>query len=370
MRFNGRNASAPVVVTEPVQAGEEAGRAEPPPRDSGASPYWRAVQDALLLAGVLLVWLLLFRPAIGIPIMWNIILPVLPAFFVLSTGLWRNICPMATFSLLPRRFGLSRRRVMSPKLAGLLGLASVAALFLILPLRHLLLNTNGPTTALMLVLASGIACAMGFVFQWRSGWCTSLCPIHPVEKLYGFSPLTTVENMRCGSCGKCTLICPDSTRFMTLVHTGPSRLERWVGHGLTGGFFGFVFGWYQLPDFHGHVGAADIIACYIWPFGGAATSLAIYAAARKWLCRSKTAKTTLVRIFAAAAVSTYYWHRLPALAGFGPYPGSGMLYDLTGVLPIWVPVIIQVLTTLFFAWFMVLRRRSNASWMLRPAYET
>lgn len=370
MRFNGRSASAPVIVTEPAHATVEAGRVEPPPPDSGASPLWRIVQDVLLLAGVLLVWLLLFRPATGIIIMWNVIIPILPAFFVLATGLWRNICPMATFSLLPRRLGLSRRQVMSPRLAGLLGLSSVAALFLILPFRHLLLNTNGPMTALMLVLASGIACAMGFAFQWRSGWCTSLCPIHPVEKLYGFSPLTTVKNMRCGSCGKCTLPCPDSTRFMTLLHTGPSRLEKWVGHVMTGSFVGFVFGWYQLPDFHGHVGAAEIIACYIWPYGGAAASLAVYAAARKWLCRSKQSQTTLVRVFAAAAVSTYYWHRLPELAGFGPHPVSGVLYDLTGVLPIWVPLTIQMLTTLFFAWFLVVRRRSNTSWMIRPAYET
>lgn len=369
MKINGRSASAPVVVAEPVHASAEAAREEPPPPDSGASPLWRVVQDALLLAGVLLVWLLLFRPPIGLTIMWNVIIPSLPAFFVLATGLWRNICPMASFSLLPRRFGLSRRRVMSSRLAGLLGLASVAALFLILPLRHFLLNSSGPITALMLILASGIACAMGFVFQWRSGWCTSLCPIHPVEKLYGFSPLTTVKNMRCGSCGKCTLPCPDSTRFMTLLHTGPSRLERLVGHFMTGSFVGFILGWFQLPDYQGHVGAAEIIACYIWPYGGAAASLAVYAAAGKWLCRSKQSKTILVRVFATAAVSSYYWYRLPELAGFGPHPGSGMLYDLTGVLPIWAPMASQVLTTLFFAWFMLVRRRSSTSWMIRPAYE-
>ncbi len=370
MRFNGRSASLPVVVTEPVYAGEEAGRVESPPPDSGAFQHWRAVQDAVLLAGVVLVWLLLFRPAMGVVIMWRVILPALPALFVLATGLWRNICPMATFSLVPRRLDFSRRRVMSPLLAGRLGLASVVALFLILPLRHLSLNTNGPMTALMLVTASGIAASMGVIFQWRSGWCTSLCPIYPVEKLYGFSPLTTVKNMRCGSCGKCTLICPDSTRGMTSVNTGPSRLAKWVGHGMTGSFVGFVFGWYQLPDFSGHVGSAEIIACYIWPFGGAAATLAVYAAAHKWLCRSKTAKITLVRVFAAAAVSTYYWYRLPALAGFGPRAVYGVLYDLTGVLPNWVPVMSQILTTLFFAWYMVLRRRSNTSWMIRPAYET
>ncbi|MBI3582027.1 MAG: ferredoxin [Nitrospinae bacterium] len=370
MRFNGRSAAPPVAAAGPVYAGEEAGRTESPPPDSGAFRHWRAVQDAMLLAAVVLVWLLLFRPAIGVTIMWNVIVPTFPALFVLATGLWRNLCPMGTFSLLPRRLGFSRRRVMSPGLAGLSGLASVAALSVILPLRHLSLDSNGTMTALMLMSASGIAVAMGVVFQWRSGWCTSLCPIHPVEKLYGFSPLTTVENMRCGSCGKCSTPCPDSTRSMTSVNTVPSRLGGLVGHGLTGGFVGFVFGWYQLPDFEGRVGAAEILACYVWPFGAAAATLVVYAAARKWLCRSKTAQMTLVRVFAAAAVSAYYWYRLPALAGFGPNPGTGMLYDLTGVLPVWVPAITQALTTSFFAWFMLVRRRTNASWMVRPAYET
>ena len=37
-------------------------------------------------------------------------------------------------------------------------------------------------TALMLLIAAGIAFALGIAFEWRSGWCASLCPIHPVEK--------------------------------------------------------------------------------------------------------------------------------------------------------------------------------------------
>jgi len=363
-----KNPFLPVIATEFVKTTDEAGVELQSP-GSETLPYWRVLQGVLLLAGALLVGVLLFQPAIGLAIMWNVLIPIAPALLVMAPGLWRNICPMATFSLLPQSLGFSRKRLLSHQWAGLLGLMSVAALFLIVPLRHISLNTNGPMTALMLMFAAGIAVSMGFVFEWRSGWCTSLCPFHPVEKLYGFSPPITVKNMRCDSCGKCTAPCPDSTRSMTPVITGPSPLARWVGHGLTGGFVGFIFGWYQTPDFHGRIGAAEIIAGYLWPLGCAAVSLAIYAASRKWLCRSKSAHNTLVRVFAAAAVSTYYWYRIPALAGFGPYPGDGLLYDLTGALPSWAPVICQMLTTSFFAWFMVLRQRTNASWMIRPAFD-
>ena len=42
-----------------------------------------------------------------------------------------------------------------------------------------------------------------------------------------------------------------------------------------------------------------------------------------------SAPGALPKVFAAAAVCTYYWYRLPALAGFGPHPGTGLLVDLT-----------------------------------------
>jgi len=75
-----------------------------------------------------------------------------------------------------------------------------------------------------------------------------------------------------------------------------------------------------------------------------------------------------VKVFATAAVSTYYWYRIPALAGFGPYPGTGLLYDLSGVLPD-ISLISHVLTTLFFVWFLLVRNNPGISWLKRPPYE-
>ncbi len=353
-----------IAATGLVEATTETGR--PEIAALSAPACWRGVQNLLLLAGASLVWLLLFRPAIGLTVMWNMLIPVAPALIVVAPGLWRNVCPMATVSLLPRYLDWSGGRILSRRSAGLLGLISVSALFLIVPLRHISLNTDGPMTALMLVVAAAVAMATGIAFERRSGWCTSLCPIHPVEKLYGFAPAITVGNMRCDCCGKCTTPCPDSTRSMTSVMTGPEPIARWVGHGLTGGFVGFVWGWYQVPDYQGPIGTMEIVASYLWPFGCASVSLLAYLGARKWLCRSQSARNTLVRVFAAAAVSTYYWYRIPALVGFGLYPDTGLLYDLTGVLPDWAPLISHALTTSFFAWFLMLRQSPNASWMVRP----
>lgn len=330
---------------------------------------WRIAQAILLLAGIVLFGLLLFRPELGLIVMWNMLIPAAPGLLVVAPGIWRNVCPLSTMSLLPRRLALSRKIILPRRWAGRLALFSVALLYLIVPLRHIALDTNAPMTALMLLTAAVAAMGMGLLFDWRSGWCTSLCPIHPVERLYGFAPPITVRNMRCDSCSACTGPCPDSTRSMTPVITTASPLDKLVGHGFTGSFTGFVYGWYQLPDLKGPLDAAQVATAYLWPLGGAALSLAVYLSCRKWLCLTRSSRDTLVRVFGASAVSTYYWNRIPALVGFGPFPGTGLLYDLSGVLPAWVPMFFQLSAVAFFFWFMVSRSSANTSWMKRPAFD-
>jgi len=79
----------------------------------------------------------------------------------------------------------------------------------------------------------------------------------------------------------------------------------------------------------------------------------------KFTCRLKQINLTpflfLIRLFAMAAIATYYWFRLPMLFGYAELPNNSMLIDLTGVLPGWFPQALQVATTAFFAWFMLFR---------------
>jgi hypothetical protein len=328
--------------------------------------YWRIAQYVMLAVGVALVALLQFAPDIGIKIMWNVIIPVAPALVTLAPGLWRNICPMSTFSLLPRRFGLSFRIKMPNWIAAVLGVISVVALFVIVPLRHTSLNINGLTTVMMLATAASIAMMMGMFFEWRSGWCTTLCPIHPVERLYGFAPALTVKNARCNTCQQCTTPCPDSMPSMTSTMTGPLWIQKQLGNFMAGSFFGFVVGWFQVPDFHGTVGTREVLIAYAWPFGGAIVSFVIYKAIQDSIAKSPNARKLLLKIFAAAAVSTYYWYRIPALAGFDPR--SGLLYDISHLLPNWFPIASHIVTTSFFFWFLVIRTTSGVSWQKRPPF--
>ena len=328
--------------------------------------YWGLLQVALLIAGMVLCMTLLLWPTVGIDIMWNMLIPVAPALIVVAPGLWRNICPMATLSLLPRRFGWSRRRILSRSRAGVFLAVGLVGLLLIVPLRHLSLNTDGPATALMLFLSALVAFSAGTVYELRSGWCNSLCPIHPAEKLYGMSPAITPVNARCDTCHQCSTPCPDSTRSMTPVVTGPALIERIVGHVMAGGFVGFIWGWYRVPDFAASaVNLNEVVSAYSWPFAAGIVTLTVYLVIRTWVCQNPADRRLLVKLFATAAVSTYYWYRIPALLGFGPFPGSGMLWDLSKSLPD-LQMVSRVLTTSFFVWFLLLRDDPRASWLTRP----
>lgn len=335
------------------------------PHRFDAASRWRLAQYAALLGGVALIVTLLLRPVLGLDILWNGLIPLAPALIVVAPGLWRNICPMATFSLLPRQLGFSRRVRLSRRSAAILNVIGLTALLLIVPYRHLGLNTNGGATAVMLLTAASLAFALGTVFDLRSAWCNQLCPIHPAEKLYGQMPAITLDNARCDRCRQCSVPCPDSTRSMHPLVTTNSPIAKAAGHAMAGGFAGFVWGWYRTPDFAGAaVQAVDVVAAYAWPFGAGVATLAIYGLAYR-LFPGGASRRLLLRLFAAAAVCTYYWYRIPALAGFGPHPGSGMLVDLRDAWP-GLPALSRVATTSFFVWFLLLRRDSGKSWTLRP----
>lgn len=333
--------------------------------ESHTSIVWYVVQYLLLSSGVGLVVTLILKPEVGLHLLWNGLIPLAPLLVVVAPGLWRNVCPMATFSLLPWRLGLSAKQKMSQEAAGRAALIGLLGLLLIVPLRHILLNTDGPATALMLLISAAIAFFMGWRYELRSGWCNTVCPIHPAERLYGQAPALTLSNARCDKCYQCSTPCPDSTKAMSPIISGTNQLARLTGHIMAGCFVGFIWGWYRIPDYGISVGMDRVIEAYGWPFGAGAVTLAFYAILQRWVCKTTEHRTLLVRLYAAAAVSMYYWYRVPSLIGLGPHPGSGMLIDLSASLPDF-PVYSHIVTTVFFLWFMILRKSPKNSWLKRP----
>ncbi len=331
--------------------------------DRGVPSLWRVVQRIVWLLGAAIVGSLFAWPTVGLQAFWNVLIPVAPALLVFAPGVWRNICPLATTALLADRMELSKGSRLSIPAQGRLFLAGVLLLAMIVPLRRLFLNASGPATGITLLVAAAAALLLGWKFGRKSPWCAGLCPVYPVERLYGIGPAVTPANARCSECRRCSLPCPDSTPAFDPNRAARTPARRAAGTLLVGGFVGFVFGWFQVPDFTAGDGWRHLASIYGLPLAGGGATLALYLFVR-CLCSERL----LARLFAAAAVSCYYWFRLPMLFGFGEHPGFGVLLDLSGVLPPWAPLVSRAGTTaLFLAWFLAGAGR-NRPWSVRPPF--
>lgn len=317
---------------------------------------WRIAQAAVWAVGVAIVAALVFAPEIGLHALWNVLIPVAPALLAVAPGLWRNICPLGTTSLLPAKLGFGRAPL-SPSAQGALALGGVALLVAIVPLRHASFNFNGPASAALLAGAAAAAVAAGFAFKSKSGWCSGLCPVQPVERLYGPAPVASLPNAHCTACVRCVARCPDSAPDPNRTLDGDLPARRVAATLMTGGFAGFVWGFFQVPD-----GATALASLYGPPMIGAAVTLAAYLTIRPLAGRR------LDRAFAALAIGAYYWFRIPMLFGFGAHPGDGVLVDLRGALPAWFPIASVATTSLLVAAWFASRSLVSRAWLVRPPY--
>lgn len=333
----------------------------------GLSPrsrlIWRMIQISIWFAGVCILYHLIFRPTVGIHLFWNILIPVAPLLLVVGVGIWRNICPMASFSLFPRHMGFSKRKKITIAQTGKLNLIAVIFLLLIVPLRHAIFDKNGLATAILILSLGVIAVITSFFYEWKSAWCSGLCPVHPVEKLYGIKNQLSLPNAHCDLCHRCVTPCPDTTPGIHPLSTEKTNYHKIAGLLMVGGFPGFIWGWFHVPDSVSMAGPSQWITVYLFPFLGLFVTGGLFLILKRYID-----KKILIPVFSAASVSCYYWFRIPALFGFGIFPGDGMLVDLRGTLPEWSLTIAAMAATLFFFWWTVVRREDEIRWVNRPAY--
>lgn len=333
---------------------------------SNAILTWRIVQAAVWLVGAAILTCLLFFPATGVLLFWNILIPVAPALFVIGAGIWRNVCPLATTILLPRHFDLSQRKRLTVTQLAKLNLVAVIALYLIVPLRHAVFNNSGFATGILIIGMAVTGIVLGFFYEWKSAWCSGLCPVHPVEKLYGGNVLFSLPNAHCDQCMNCVIPCPDST-----ANINPKTSTKTIYHQLTGmliigGLPGFIWGWFHVPDATVISSFSNFLNVYEMPFLGFSATLILYGVLS--ITIDHQYDRSLTNIFAAAGVSCYYWFRIPSLFGFGKFAGDGLLVNLRGVLPEWSIPAITISLTLFFFYWLVFRKQNRQSWVIRPPF--
>jgi hypothetical protein len=166
----------------------------------------------------------------------------------------------------------------------------------------------------------------------------------------------------------CVVPCPDSTPGISPAAGKKNTWQKLSGLLMVGGFPGFVWGWFHVPDHHSISTAGELFEMYLFPVSGTLVSMFIYLLLREVMPAKM--KQPLVNIFAAAAVSCYYWYRIPALFGFGYFKTDGILVDLSHTIsPLTLKLVIVGISLLFF-WWIVLNSPKSRSWLIRPAFDS
>ncbi|MBJ8348806.1 FAD-dependent oxidoreductase [Antrihabitans sp. YC2-6] len=170
---------------------------------------WQAIRVVSILTYLFVIVLLFVRPAAGLFIFFGVIVPVLPALFLVAPGLWRNICPLAATNQIPRVLGFTRALNPPDWVRNRGYLVAMALFFGIAGSRLAGLDQSAAATGVVLALVATVAFTGGYVFKGKSGWCSSICPLFPLQRAYAQTPFVTVPNSHCPSCVGCAKNCYD-----------------------------------------------------------------------------------------------------------------------------------------------------------------
>jgi hypothetical protein len=277
---------------------------------AGGRPLWRIAQGAGVLLTVVLLVALWIRPAVALHVLWDMVIPLLPAVFLVNPHLWRNACPLATLNDGASRWAV--RSQIDPAVTRAGWVVGLGLLFVLVPARRFLFNEGGPALALTIVVVAIIALVGGFQVSRRAGFCSSICPVLPVEKLYGQSPLVSLAQVRCVACTVCTPIgCIDLAGPKTIAQTiGPLRRDTgWIRTAFgafAAAFPGFIIAYFTTEN--GPLSAAPAVYARVAGF-----SLASYAAVAAVVAAFRLRAAVAVPVLGACALGLYYWYSTPTL---------------------------------------------------------
>lgn len=276
------------------------------------------------LAGFLATVVGLFTlPEAALRLVWFVVVPALPAVFLVNAELWRNVCPLATLNTV---VGDEQGLPLGPVASRFAAVAGVVLLLAAIPMRVAVFNDSATATGVLLGAVGLFALLSGVPFQRKAGFCNSVCPILPIERLYGQSPLVRVENVRCTPCHVCTrAACYDlnpGRSGLQIMGAGASRLP-WIF--LPFGAFALSFPGVILGYAVASSGDGGIATIAV---GGAASWLALASACAVGQVPPATA------LLAAAALSgtAFYWSVPPAVqAAFGWPTWATVLLRVVGL---------------------------------------
>ena len=258
------------------------------------------------------------RPATGLFVFWRIIIPLLPILFFLAPGVWRNVCPLAAANQLPRLFGFSRSWNPPRFLRERGYVVAISLFFVIVATRKVILNDNGTALAILLAALLCMAFLGGIGFKGKSGWCSSICPLLPVQRLYGQTPFVTVRNNHCEPCVGCAKNCYDASPEVAYQTDLNDRDMWWATprQFFAGAFPSVVLAFAMVPSASGSNWWTIYVAfaCYIGL--SAATFFALEA-------KTPVTRGQLAAVYGGIAINLFYFFNGPTAAD--------TVHQLTGV---------------------------------------
>jgi nitrite reductase (NADH) large subunit len=310
---------------------------------------WHALRALSVAAAAGLAWLLVLRPEQGLFLLWQLVIPIVPAVFLVAPGLWRNACPLAALNQLPRLAGFTKGLAHTPAIREYSFVVGIAAFFALVSARKFLFNGDGLATAVLIFGALGLAFLGGVFFRGKSGWCSSVCPLLPVQRLYGQTPFVTVPNSHCRPCVGCTKNCYDFNPKVAYLADQYDDDRRYVGYRrfFAAVFPGFVAAFYLVPD----PPAVTVPRMYFEFAAYMAVSLAAFTTLETF---AKVRANTLTALFAAVAFNVYYWFSAETIVG-----AVGELAQ-TNPAPVWAWVIrgaVLAVTVVWLARTLLVERR-------------
>jgi len=294
---------------------------------------WTVARWVVLLVTVGLIASFWIWPSGSLSVLWYVLIPVLPAVFLINVELWRNVCPLATLNVLT---GSSvGTRVLGRNLGRVAGVVGILLLAIMVPARRFAFNTDASVLGLTVIAVCLLALVGGLVFDMKGGFCTAVCPVLPVERLYGQRPLLTVPNARCTPCSVCTKagcldLNPERSAVIALGAAG--RSARWVvtPYGAFAlAFPGFVVSYYLLADVAWTEAVSVYASVALWAAGSWFVLAALFLGTR-------TRSATALLICAGLSVGLYYWFAPPGIAtafglsGWFVWPARAAALSLVG----------------------------------------
>ena len=270
---------------------------------------WGVAQWVALVATVAVIAGLFLSPDTTLLVLWSVIIPLVPASLLITPKAWRNVCPLATLNMLTA--GRINRRPQPIGFGSGANTLGIVLLVALVPARHFIFNTNGPVLAVTVIAVALAALVLGALFDAKAGFCNAICPVLPVERLYGHSPLIEISNPRCTPCTACARACVDvSPRKNIAQMLGRSESDsRWLltPFGVFAAAFpGFVVGYFTVADGPLSTAGSVYINVLLW----AAASYALIALVT---ALAQVRLATMLRVLAALAAGIYYWFAAPAI---------------------------------------------------------